>query len=68
MTKGASVGYLLSALLLAVGLVVLRTREQPALAVEVCIQLARFSSAAAVLTCLVAWWLPHTYGVGGVVP
>jgi hypothetical protein len=65
-TKAAFVGYILCGLILAVGLfAVLRAKRSPLLH-EISIQIAHLGAVVWVLSCLVAWWLPHTYGIGPV--
>ena len=64
--KGSFIGYIFTALVLALGLfAILRTKKLPLL-YEISIHLAYLWSAISVLTCLLAWWLPHTYGISEV--
>ena len=64
--KTTFVGYSLCGLILAAGLfAVLRAKRSPLLH-EISIQVAHLSAVVLVLSCLVAWWLPHMYGIGPV--
>ena len=64
--EGSFVGYVVAAGVVGLGLfAILRTKQRPVL-YELSIQLAYLWSVVSVLTCLLAWWLPHAYGVSEV--
>ncbi|MBN2497205.1 MAG: hypothetical protein JXR96_21610 [Deltaproteobacteria bacterium] len=64
--RGAFVGYVLAAALLAAGVFAVLRERKRLLLLEVAIQLGFLLAFASVLVCLIAWWLPHTYGVSEV--
>ena len=62
--KGSFIGYIIAALVLGLGLFALYRATPLPILYEISIHTAYLWAAISVLSCLLVWWLPHTYPVG----